>query len=42
MDQGSPRILGTYMLERELSNAFNDIVAQGETFTIVLIRQLVN
>jgi len=30
----SPRILGTYMLERELSNAFNDIVVQGETLRI--------
>ncbi|TAH70398.1 MAG: extracellular solute-binding protein [Anaerolineaceae bacterium] len=30
----SPRILGTYMLERELSNAFNDIVVQGDTLRI--------
>lgn len=27
----APRMLGTYMMERELSNAFNDIVVQGET-----------
>ena len=25
-----PRILGTYMLEREISNAFNDIVVKGK------------
>lgn len=30
----SPRILGTYMFERELSNAFNDIVVHGETLRI--------
>lgn len=29
-----PRILGTYMLERELSNAFNDIVVNGETLRL--------
>jgi ABC-type glycerol-3-phosphate transport system substrate-binding protein len=27
----APRILGTYMLEREFSNAFNDIVVNGKT-----------
>ena len=27
----APRLLGSYMLERELSNAFNDIVVNGET-----------
>lgn len=27
----SPRILGTYMLEREYSNAFNNIVVDGDT-----------
>ncbi|HWT73219.1 MAG TPA: extracellular solute-binding protein [Mobilitalea sp.] len=27
----APRILGTYMLEREYSNAFNDIVVNGKT-----------
>lgn len=27
----APRLLGGYMLERELSNAFNDIVVNGET-----------
>jgi ABC-type glycerol-3-phosphate transport system substrate-binding protein len=27
----APRILGTYMLERELSNAYNDIVVNGKT-----------
>lgn len=26
-----PRILGTYMLEREISNAFNDIVVNGKS-----------
>jgi ABC-type glycerol-3-phosphate transport system substrate-binding protein len=26
----APRLLGSYMLERELSNAFNDIVVNGE------------
>lgn len=30
----APRILGTYMLERELSNAFNDIVVNGKTLRI--------
>ena len=30
----APRILGTYMLEREISNAFNDIVIQGRTLRI--------
>lgn len=30
----APRILGTYMLERELSNAFNDVVVQGKTLRI--------
>lgn len=34
----SPRILGTYMLERELSNAFNDIVVQGDTLRIRIDR----
>lgn len=27
----APRLLGSYMMERELSNAFNDIVVNGET-----------
>lgn len=27
----APRLLGSYMMERELSNAFNDIVVQGKT-----------
>ncbi|MCR5684254.1 MAG: ABC transporter substrate-binding protein, partial [Lachnospiraceae bacterium] len=27
----APRLLGSYMLEREMSNAFNDIVVNGET-----------
>lgn len=27
----APRLLGSYMLERELSNAFNDIVVNGDT-----------
>ena len=27
----APRLLGSYMLERELSNAFNDVVVNGET-----------
>ncbi len=27
----APRFLGSYMLEREMSNAFNDIVVNGET-----------
>ncbi len=27
----APRLLGSYMMERELSNAFNDIVVQGDT-----------
>ena len=27
----APRLLGSYMLERELSNAFNDIVVNGKT-----------
>lgn len=26
----APRLLGSYMLERELSNAFNDVVVQGK------------
>ncbi|MGB4661629.1 MAG: extracellular solute-binding protein, partial [Mobilitalea sp.] len=30
----SPRILGTYMLEREMSNAFNDVVVNGKTLRI--------
>lgn len=30
----APRILGTYMLERELSFAFNDIVVNGKTLRI--------
>lgn len=30
----APRILGTYMLERELSNAYNDIVVNGKTLRI--------
>lgn len=27
----APRLLGSYMMERELSNAFNDVVVNGET-----------
>lgn len=27
----APRLLGSYMMERELSNSFNDIVVNGET-----------
>ncbi|MCR5331144.1 MAG: extracellular solute-binding protein, partial [Lachnospiraceae bacterium] len=27
----APRLLGSYMLEREMSNAFNDIVVNGDT-----------
>ena len=27
----APRLLGSYMMEREISNAFNDIVVNGET-----------
>ena len=27
----APRLLGSYMMERELSNAFNDIVVNGDT-----------
>ena len=27
----APRLLGSYMMERELSNAYNDIVVNGET-----------
>ena len=27
----APRLLGGYMMERETSNAFNDIVVNGET-----------
>ena len=27
----APRLLGSYMLERELSNAYNDVVVNGET-----------
>ena len=27
----APRLLGSYMLERELSNAFNDVVVNGQT-----------
>lgn len=27
----APRLLGSYMLERELSNAFNDVVVNGDT-----------
>ncbi len=39
LDQASwvleaPRILGTYMLEREISNAFNDVVVNGKTLRI--------
>lgn len=30
----APRLLGSYMLERELSNAFNDIVVNGKTLRI--------
>ncbi len=32
----APRILGTYMLERELSNAYNSIVVDGENLRITL------
>ncbi len=32
----SPRILGTYMLERELSNAYNSVVVDGENLRITL------
>lgn len=32
----APRILGTYMLERELSNAYNLIVVNGESLRITL------
>lgn len=34
----APRILGTYMLEREMSNAFNDIVVNGKTLRTRLDR----
>ena len=27
----APRLLGSYMMERELSNAFNDVVVNGES-----------
>ncbi|MBR4182811.1 MAG: extracellular solute-binding protein [Lachnospiraceae bacterium] len=27
----APRLLGSYMMEREMSNAFNDVVVNGET-----------
>ena len=27
----APRLLGSYMLEREMSNAFNDVVVNGKT-----------
>ena len=32
----APRILGTYMLERELSNAYNSIVVDGKNLRITL------
>lgn len=32
----SPRILGTYMLEREMSNAYNSIVVNGKNLRITL------
>lgn len=32
----APRILGTYMLEREMSNAYNKIVVDGDTLRITL------
>lgn len=32
----SPRILGTYMLERELSNAYNAVVVNGEDLRITI------
>jgi hypothetical protein len=27
----APRLLGSYMMEREVSNAFNDVVVNGES-----------
>lgn len=30
----APRLLGSYMLEREMSNAFNDIVVNGDTLRV--------
>lgn len=38
----APRIVGTYMVERELSNAYNKVVADGETLRTTLDEVLKN